>query len=767
MNFPAFFKPLTDCRANIIWPADCAREIDVYALFRKTFTANGDCTIRLFADTYYNLYLDGSFLHRGPVRRHEAHAEYDTLTVSLSPGQHTIAVLVHHLGMECAAHRKGAKAFWCEIETGNKKLITDSSWKALYCDAFRTDGRIFTHYDFCEDVDMRRFPTGWQLPEFDDSTWPDAKVLCPAASEEDLHKNYTQRTLKLFSYPVETASIIRTGTYTQTQDPEEPFVARFFSRTRDTAQPDGSYAIGQFRATVSGCVRIDYTTDTDAELIITYDDDADETGMIRPGRMGKCADRFLVSPGRGTVQVFMPRGFRYVLAEISGSGSILAIHAEKEEYPYEEKKGFSSGLSWWSELFDQSVRTQQVCTIDGFTDCVNRERVLWLGDAYLDCLGAYYSTADKGLLLTTLYEHAMGESESGALGGYNSSDLRPDWLYMPAYNIMYIHMLCDYILYTGDEESVLPLKHTVRGILRFIQDNMNERGIFDSTYKNCNNYFDWGYAEPDGESLKANAYFIHTVERMAQFPFFDDVVDNALLAKVSTLKEACRSLFWDADKQVFRDSTASRLTTQAATAYAVISGVCEPERAPALLRRITDETLLDAIPVGENQENENSAPDESKILPAATMYGATVVCRAMFENGMFAEALRYIRTVWGDFEGLPTLPELRRNGRNNTMCHGWSASPAFLLPMYVLGLRPELDGTVLFAPPVLSPETLSQAKGSMATPHGTVFAQWTRCDGFLKADFTIPAGVSLKFLYSGSQFICCQEGCHTLFVPCN
>lgn len=392
--------------------------------------------------------------------------------------------------------------------------------------------------------------------------------------------------------------------------------------------------------------------------------------------------------------------------------------------------------------------------------------MLWLGDAYLDCLGAYYATADKGLLLSTLYEHAMGGSESGALGGYNSSDLRPDWLYMPAYNLMYIHILCDYILYTADEESVLPLKDTVRGILRFIQDNMNERGIFDSTYKNCNNCFDWGYAEPEGESLKANAYFIQTVERMAQFRFFDDVVDDALLERVDKLKKVCRDLFWDDNKQVYRDSTASRLTTQAASAYAVISGVCEPERAPALLRRITDETLLDAIPVGENQENENSAPDETRILPAATMYGATVVCRAMFESGMFTQALNYIRTVWGDFEGLPTLPELRRNGSNNTMCHGWSASPAFLLPMYVLGLRPELDGSVLFAPPTLCPATLPQAKGSMATPHGTVYAQWTRCDHFLKADVTLPAGLTLKFTYCGIEHTLTREGSHTLFVPC-
>ena len=78
MILPSCFKTLSHCRANVIWPQNCSREEDLYALFRKTFSHNGrSCKVRLFANTYYNLYIDGSFLHRGPVRRHEMHAEFD------------------------------------------------------------------------------------------------------------------------------------------------------------------------------------------------------------------------------------------------------------------------------------------------------------------------------------------------------------------------------------------------------------------------------------------------------------------------------------------------------------------------------------------------------------------------------------------------------------------------------------------------------------------------------------------------------------------
>ena len=100
MILPSCFKTLSHCRANVIWPQNCSREEDLYALFRKTFSHNGrSCKVRLFANTYYNLYIDGSFLHRGPVRRHEMHAEFDELnvkeiriTVSVPEGQDSVGI---------------------------------------------------------------------------------------------------------------------------------------------------------------------------------------------------------------------------------------------------------------------------------------------------------------------------------------------------------------------------------------------------------------------------------------------------------------------------------------------------------------------------------------------------------------------------------------------------------------------------------------------------------------------------------------------------
>ncbi len=775
MNIPEFFTPIKNITAKVIWPSEQPRDFDIYAMFRKKFTITAEkCSVRIFANTYYNLYVDGSFVHRGPIRRRETNAEIDILDFDLSVGEHTVAVLVHHIGRECAGHRKGDRSFWCEIITENEKICSDSSWKAIFCDSFDSDGGIFSHYDFRENIDMRTFPVGWETCDFDDSAWDNAKVLYSAADENDVHKNYTARKMKLFSYPTEIGCCLKDGRYTEKVSADDAYFMRQEGRDRSDSGVDGNYFVVGFDATISGTVELYYKNAVDGdEIIIGYDDMLDDDGMPQPRRIMNYSDRFVVPEGKGSVQIFMPRGFRYLLIDASNNCEIEKVVAVKEVYPYEAASGFSAGDSYYTRLFGQSVKTQQVCTIDGFTDCVNRERVLWLGDAYLDCLGAYYSTADRNLLLTTLYEHALAQNEKGGLGGYNSSDLTPEWLYMMSYNLMFVHMVCDYILYTGREEDVLPLKDTVMKIIGFVLDNMNDRGVFDTTVNDCSNYWDWGYAEPGGESLKTNAYLIYTVERMAQMDFFKDVLSEKLLNDMAELKLKCREIFYDESRGVFldggkRETGLDPLSTQGANSYAVISGVCEDSYSKELLLKITDDENLDEVPIGENQGLSQFTPNKEKILPAGTMYGATIVCRALFEKGLHERAMEYILDVWGPFDGEPTLPELRRNGGNNTMCHGWSGAPAFLLPMYVLGLRPETNGwkTAIFEPVDVSEETLCEANGTVETPYGRLSAQWTRCDGFMKASVVLPEGITMKIRFKGKEILFAEKGEHCIYIPC-
>ena len=100
------FEPLVldTWRARWIWSAD-AQSYPGYVYFRKTVELNQapqQAQLFLSANTEYKLYVNGSFLGRGPDRCDPAWKYYDgyDLAGRLRPGPNQLAVLVYHLEMD-------------------------------------------------------------------------------------------------------------------------------------------------------------------------------------------------------------------------------------------------------------------------------------------------------------------------------------------------------------------------------------------------------------------------------------------------------------------------------------------------------------------------------------------------------------------------------------------------------------------------------------------------------------------------------------------
>ncbi len=750
--------------AKIIWSKNTLRNNDQYVTFRKEFeaTENGRFDLTVFGDTYYNLYMDGEFIHRGPIRRHEAAAQYDTITFDLTKGKHVIAVLVHWIGQDHAGHRTGMPTFWCSGEGAGCTLVTDGNWKAKFSDAFTSDNNMFGHYDFRENVDMRVFDRAWNTLGYDDSAWDNAAVVCEPESEADIHKSYSKRIMKNFSYILEDAEILSSGGYTEVENPAEydSFYKRFQKRVRSADGEDGSFVVAGLTCTQSGTAIVEYENACEgSELLLAYDDRFDDGECVLPvyGAQFDYGDRFILPAGSGKIEVFFPRGFRYVWADLSGKGKITKISARREVYPY-LPKSIATSDAFFNNLYKQSIRTQHVCTIDGYTDCVNRERVLWLGDAWIDTMSAYFYEADAGLLLTTMYEHALGRNpKKGILGGYNSSNCQPDWLYMISYNMMYLHMLCDYIRYTAREEDILPLKEVANTIISHIRLGINEDGIYDADTQGCGSFWDWGNPDVGGQTLKTGAFYIYILEQMSQFDFFKEIVE-AQNIDLDELRRKSFKVFWDEDRRIFHDGRnrgqdLSPICTQLANALAVLSGICPPELKDELLERIIDPAELDQIAYGEVFTQQNFG----KILPAATMFSGMMVSLSMFEAGRFDLAVKYMKEVWGPFADLPTLPELRRNGLNNTMCHGWSGGAGYLIPRYLLGVTP-IEYGWKSAQLIPAADVISHAEGRIPTPHGDLTVQWYHIDNVLKVSAILPEGVTLTVKWNGRDTVLTESG---------
>ena len=86
---------------GFIWASTPPDGQQCYVVFRKTFdlpAAPRSAAIHLFADTRYLLWVNGTFIDRGPCRFDPKRPEYDTheLTSALKTGRNSMAVLVHY-----------------------------------------------------------------------------------------------------------------------------------------------------------------------------------------------------------------------------------------------------------------------------------------------------------------------------------------------------------------------------------------------------------------------------------------------------------------------------------------------------------------------------------------------------------------------------------------------------------------------------------------------------------------------------------------------
>lgn len=181
-----------------IWTEGDPSPRNSYTYFRKEFEMGGsekDAKLYLTADSRYQVWVNGRFVGRGPVRSDRRWLYYDTWDVTelLKRGKNTLAILVHHYGEFTFQYMKGRGGVIADLRGfGGKQLVeTDGTWKALRSEAWGSvhprgaagQERMSIQLGFSEVYDARKEPQGWKETAFDDAAWPKVSVLGSAGME--------------------------------------------------------------------------------------------------------------------------------------------------------------------------------------------------------------------------------------------------------------------------------------------------------------------------------------------------------------------------------------------------------------------------------------------------------------------------------------------------------------------------------------------------------------------------------------------------------
>ncbi|MCL2099951.1 MAG: hypothetical protein FWH24_05910 [Oscillospiraceae bacterium] len=170
--------------AKYIWFSKKDTSRNPYAALRKTFKINNisgitNAVLNIFADTVYQLYVNGKFIGYGPVRFDPRYPQYDTydLTLELINGINVIAVLANFHGHKTFKNvpEQSAVIAWgsiCEGDTAADLATNSENWK---CIEYAAHARYTPKLSFALNAqifyDQSKFSEDWIKPEYDDSGW--------------------------------------------------------------------------------------------------------------------------------------------------------------------------------------------------------------------------------------------------------------------------------------------------------------------------------------------------------------------------------------------------------------------------------------------------------------------------------------------------------------------------------------------------------------------------------------------------------------------
>ena len=241
------------------------------------------------------------------------------------------------------------------------------------------------------------------------------------------------------------------------------------------------------------------------------------------------------------------------------------------------------------------------------------------------------------------------------------------------YSLMFVCSLCDYYSYTSDEETFRDIFPVAKGIMDSMHETLDECGLAKIDPHDI--FIDWceglrKVTALNGVYLYTLRIFCDTLRRLG------DVESLSVYEKrMSDLLCAAKKNLYDEQRHAFVNAADEYQYSVQATAWMVLGGVIEGDKAR--------DVLLAALA-------------SSDAVKPFTPYMHHYVTEALMSAGATDEAVKYIRTIWGEMLNYgDTFAEVYAAGdpdfspygdrKVNSMCHAWSCTPTYFIRKYGLG----------------------------------------------------------------------------------
>jgi hypothetical protein len=701
-------------KADFIWakpPFEKHHSVD----FRKKFTVKNatEGIIKICAESDFVLYLDGVEILRNQYQDYPEYLHYQETEFKLSDGEHVLAVEGYYCGDDFQTMvKKDTPFLYLDMEFGNgEKIVSDSSFKVRrspILNRSRLD-KVNRQLGMVFCVDMR-LADNWKELNYDDSDWENAEVVM----NQNLPKTITP--VKLHFLPTIKGKIIKNTTLLRDliKAENETFAESAYNDQLNVAanEANGSCLIFDLGGEEFGFLEVQVNADKGTIVDISHGEHLEKNRVH--SRMGErnFTDRLIACGGKSCWTIPRKIGGRYIQLNIIGSYCSADIVFHPIRAVEKCQLALAHGNKNDCILWQMSLKTLELCMGDHYMDCPWREQALYGYDSRHQMLFGYgvygnydYVKSNLSLLCRSIMPNGLSAITAPSI-------LEPQ---IPFFSMILAPSMKELIQYSGDNSIYEQEKKSLKRIEAALLKNYSpESGLYGvPTDKGVWNFYEWCGELSCDNRLEQLPYQCYLAEALYAASDLHGWSGNEVLAEeyknaADQLMKTADQYFWDEPRGCY-------------TAFL-------PHTPQKYYEHVQSTMLLFNRSMPEERRQRVYHTMVQQKLERCTWYNWLYFARAMAAGSN--DTRQYLQQRFLEefmpfaFNGATALWELPNGGYAGrfgcSLCHGWSAIPAWYTGALLLGVTPLQPGFSQFRIQPMFLDEQINFQGEVPTPHGKI-----------------------------------------------
>lgn len=532
---------------------------NAHILFRRRFTLPGvpeTAPLRITADDYYKLYVNGVFAGQGPAPGYPSSYRYNTIDIAalLHTGENVIAVHTYYQGLINRVWVSGdyRHGLWCSLTCdGTTILESDEQFLTHRHTGYTAAGKTGYNTQFLETCDSRAAEVGFADPAFDDSSW------VPASVRE--HVDYTLLA-------------------------QESKMLAFETILPAAVEQRGNTVFVDFGATYVGYLSAHAAGSAGDTVTVRCGQELNGDGTVRYKLRANCCyeENWILSGGeRDTLDWFDFKSFRYAEFVLPAHASLSGIRLLARHYPFTlaaEPDPVWADDADIRRIWDLCVHTLRYGVQEVIQDCMEREKGFYVGD------GCY--TAYTHMLLTgddTIVRKLIDDA-------FRSTDITPGMVTcldcsmmqeIAEYPLMLLSLMLWHAQYTGDLHYLASHYEEACALLEVYRHDYETNGLLSHLDKWC--VVEWPANFQDGYDIdiregkicvpahvSLNAYYIEAIRCANEMA---SLLGKPAYRDAKPLVDAFYAAFYMPETHTFRDGVGTEHSSFIANTMAYAYGL--------------------------------------------------------------------------------------------------------------------------------------------------------------------------------------------------